>query len=73
MAESNLKEMILDEVIDSANDENFAFEDQSNDQVPSYMLNSYGTFVKAWDFTITILLIYDFLAVPFFLTYPDMY
>jgi hypothetical protein len=31
MAESNLKEMILDEVIDSANDENFAFEDQSND------------------------------------------
>lgn len=37
------------------------------------MLNSYGNFIKAWEFLITILLIYDFHMVPFILTFREFY
>jgi hypothetical protein len=61
--------MIIDEQMDAGNDENFAFEDYNNEQIPSYMFNSYGNFVKVWEFIITGLLIYDFIMVPFIMTF----
>lgn len=65
MAESNLKEMIVDDQDPIMN--------QVEDEIPYYMLDAQGPVMQVWDFVITLLLIYNFIAVPLLLTFRDYY
>ena len=73
MAESNLKEMMIDDIAEEGNGESMQVENANNNQITWYMINSYGTFNKVWEFIITLLIIYDHFAVPVLLVFPDVY
>ena len=71
MAESNLKEMMIDDINENADEEN-----QIIDSVPKlkwYLIDSERTFCKVWDFIITILTIYTSFVTPFLLVFPEVY
>ena len=71
MAESNLKEMMIDDINEDADEEN-----QIIDSVPKlkwYLIDSERTFCKIWDFIITLLTMYTLFITPFLLVFPDEY
>ena len=71
MAESNLKEMMIDDINEDADEEN-----QIIDSVPKlkwYLIDSERTFCKIWDFIITLLTMYTLFVTPFLLVFPDVY
>jgi hypothetical protein len=71
MAESNLKEMMIDDINEDADEEN-----QIIDSVPKlkwYLIDSERTFCKIWDFMITLLTMYTLFIAPFMLVFPDVY
>jgi hypothetical protein len=71
MAESNLKEMMIDDINEDADEEN-----QIIDSVPKlkwYLIDSERTFCKIWDFIITLLTMYTLFITPFLLVFPDVY
>jgi hypothetical protein len=71
MAESNLKEMMIDDINEDADEEN-----QIIDSVPKlkwYLIDSERTFCKIWDFIITILTMYTLFITPFILVFPGVY
>lgn len=71
MAESNLKEMMMDEPEDCLDDES-----QVIDRGPKlkwYLIDSERTFCKIWDFNITLLIMYTVNVTPFLLVFPSVY
>lgn len=71
MAESNLKEMMIDDINEDADEEN-----QIIDSVPKlkwYLIDSDRTFCKIWDFIITLLTMYTLFVSPFLLVFPKVY
>ena len=71
MAESNLKEMMIDDINEDADEEN-----QIIDSVPKlkwYLIDSERTFCKIWDFIITLLTMYTLFITPFLLVFPKVY
>ena len=71
MAESNLKEMMIDDINEDADEEN-----QIIDSVPKlkwYLIDSERTFCKIWDFMITLLTMYTLFIAPFMLVFPGVY
>jgi len=71
MAESNLKEMMIDDINEDADEEN-----QIIDSVPKlkwYLIDSERTFCKIWDFMITLLTMYTLFIAPFMLVFPEVY
>jgi len=72
MAESNLKEMMIDEIPEDVNDSN-QNNNKDKGEIPWYMINTERTFCKVWDFFITLLIIYDLIVVPFVLIFPEVY
>ena len=71
MAESNLKEMMIDDINEDADEEN-----QIIDSVPKlkwYLIDSERTFCKIWDFIITLLTMYTLFVTPFLLVFPRVY
>ena len=73
MAESNLKEMMVDDIAEDGYGDSNVIDNNNLSQIPWYMINSYGNFAKVCDLFITILLIYDHFAVPVILVYNDVY
>ena len=73
MAESNLKEMMVDNIAEDSYGESNMLDTNNQSQITWYMINSYGSFCKVCDLLITILLIYDHFAVPVILVYSDVY
>ena len=71
MAESNLKEMMIDDVNEDANEDNNIVENQ--EKLKWYLIDTERTFCKIWDFLITILTIYNLFVVPIVLVFPDVY
>ncbi len=72
MAESNLKEMMVEDVEEDGLEDHDGSHSVGN-TIPVYMLNSYGTFCNVFNFFITLLLIYDHFAVPILLVFPGVY
>jgi hypothetical protein len=71
MADFNLKEMMIDDINEDANEES-----QVNDQSEKlkwYLIDTEKTFCKFWNFLITILIIYSLFMSPFVLVFSDIY
>ena len=71
MADSNLKEMMIDDINEDANDANLVADSQ--DKIKWYLVDTEKSFCKVWNFMISILIIYELFVVPFVLVFPDIY
>jgi len=71
MADSNLKEMMIDDINEDANDANLVADSQ--DKIKWYLIDTEKSFCKVWNFMISILIIYELFVVPFVLVFPDIY
>ena len=71
MAESNLKEMMIDENNEEAEEEIQSVE--STPKLKWYLIDTNRTFCKLWNFMITILTIYSLVVTPFVLVFPEVY
>jgi hypothetical protein len=71
MAESNLKEMMIDDINEDADEENQIIDSQP--KLKWYLIDTERTFCKVWNFVITMLTIYTLFVSPFILTFKDVY
>ena len=71
MAESNLKEMMIDDINEDADEENQIIDSQP--KLKWYLIDTERTFCKFWNFLITLLTIYNLFVVPVVLVFPDVY
>lgn len=71
MAESNLKEMMIDDINEDADEENQIIDSQP--KLKWYLIDTERTFCKVWNFLITILTIYSMFVAPFVIVFPDVY
>lgn len=70
MAESNLKEMMIDDINDDEHEEN---EITNDDKLAWYLIDTDKTFCKVWNFMITCLIIYSLFVTPYVMVFPDVY
>ena len=71
MAESNLKEMMIDDINEDADDENQIIDSQP--KLKWYLIDTDRTFCKVWNFLITIVTIYTLFVTPFLLVFDEVY
>jgi hypothetical protein len=71
MAESNLKEMMIDDINEDANEDSTINENQP--KLKWYLIDTERTFCKVWNFLITILTIYSMFVAPFVIVFSDVY
>jgi sorbitol-specific phosphotransferase system component IIC len=71
MAESNLKEMMIDDINEDADEENQIIDSQP--KLKWYLIDTERTFCKVWNFIITLLIIYTLFVTPFILTFQQIY
>jgi hypothetical protein len=71
MAESNLKEMMIDDINEDANEDSTVNENQP--KLKWYLIDTERTFCKVWNFLITILTIYSMFVAPFVIVFHDVY
>ena len=70
MAESNLKEMMIDDINDDEHEEN---EITNDDKLAWYLIDTDKTFCKVWNFMITCLIIYSLFVTPYVMVFQDVY
>ena len=71
MAESNLKEMMIDDINEDAEEEN-----QIIDNMPKlqwYLIDTERTFCKVWNFLITWLTIYSLFIAPYIIVFECVF
>lgn len=71
MAESNLKEMMIDDINEEADEEIQSIENQP--KLKWYLIDTERTFCKVWNFMITMLTIYSLFVVPFTMVFKEVY
>lgn len=71
MAESNLKEMMIDDINEEADEEIQSIENQP--KLKWYLIDTERTFCKVWNFMITMITIYSLFVVPFILVFGGVY
>ena len=71
MAERNMKEMMIDDINEDANEDSTVNENQP--KLKWYLIDTERTFCKVWNFLITILTIYSMFVAPFVIVFPDVY
>jgi len=71
MAESNLKEMMIDDINEDANEDSTVNDNQP--KLKWYLIDTERTFCKVWNFLITILTIYSMFVAPFIIVFSDVY
>jgi hypothetical protein len=71
MAESNLKEMMIDDINEDADEENQIIDSQP--KLKWYLIDTERTFCKVWNFVITMLTIYTLFVSPYILTFKHVY
>jgi len=71
MTESNLKEMMIDDINEEAEDETTTTEPQQ--KLKWYLIDKERTFCKVWNMMITLLLIYNLFVAPFVLVFMEVY
>lgn len=72
MAESNLKEMMIDDINEDANEEVQQVE-QNQGKLKWYLIDKERTPCKVWDFIITLILMYNLFVTPFILVFWEQY
>jgi hypothetical protein len=73
MAESNLKEMMIDDINNDENNETSHSNDNQPVKIRWYLIDTERTFCKTWNFLITILTIYNMFVCPFIMVFPEFY
>ena len=73
MAESNLKEMMIDDINNDENNETGHSSENQPVKIRWYLIDTERTFCKTWNFLITILTIYNMFVVPFIMVFPQFY
>ena len=71
MTESNLKEMMIDDINEEAEEETTQTESQP--KLKWYLIDKERTFCKVWNFMITMLIIYNLFVTPFIVVFPTVY
>jgi len=71
MAESNLKEMMIDDINEDADEDNQIIDSQP--KLKWYLIDTERTFCKVWNFLITMLTIYTLFASPYLVVFPHLY
>ena len=71
MTESNLKEMMIDDINEEAEEETTQTEQPQKGKW--YHIDKERTVCKVWNFMITILTIYTLFVTPFVLVFPSIY
>lgn len=71
MAESNLKEMMIDDYYEDDNEDSSAKKD--NSRLEWYLIDTERNFCKVWNFLICWITIYNLIMTPFLMTFPDVY
>jgi len=70
MAESNLKDMMIDDINEDADEENQIVDSQP--KLKWYLIDSERTFCKFWNFLITWVIIYSLFATPVWFAFPHL-
>ena len=71
MAEQNQREMIVEDVADEGDEENQIIDNEP--KLEWYLIDTESNFAKAWNFIITLIVIYNLIVTPFFLVFPGIY
>lgn len=71
MAESNLKEMMIDDINEDADEENQIIDSQP--KLKWYLIDTERTFCKVWNFLITLVTIYTLFVTPFLIVFDKVY
>ena len=71
MTESNLKEMMIDDINEEAEEETTATENQP--KLKWYLIDKEKTFCKVWNFMITIIIIYSLFVTPYIFVFPEVF
>lgn len=71
MAEQNQKEMMIDDNIDEEGED--WLKEQEQKKMPWYMLDAESTFIRFWNFFITLVIIYQLIINPFIQVFPTVY
>ena len=71
MTESNLKEMMIDDINEEAEEETTATENQP--KLKWYLIDKDRTFCKVWNFMITIIIIYSLFVTPYIFVFPEVF
>ena len=71
MTESNLKEMMIDDINEEAEEETTATENQP--KLKWYLIDKERTFCKVWNFMITIIIIYSLFVTPYIFVFPEVF
>jgi len=71
MTESNLKEMMIDDINEEAEEE--ASHTESQPKLKWYLIDRERTFCKVWNFMITMLVIYTLVVSPYVVVFPTVY
>ena len=71
MAESNQKEMMIDDINQDGSETNYIVDNQP--KLEWYLIDTERTFCKAWNFLIVIVTIYNMFVVPYVMVFPDIY
>jgi len=71
MTESNLKEMMIDDINEEAEEETTTSEPQQ--KLQWYLIDRERTFCKVWNLMITMLIIYNLFVAPYILVFKDVY
>lgn len=72
MAESNLKEMMIDDINEDANEEVQQVESNQG-KLKWYLIDKERTPCKVWDFVITLIIMYNLFVTPFILVFSEQY
>ena len=70
MAENKLREMMIDDINEEADEEVRA---QSMPKLRWYMINADGTFCKIWNYIVTAATIVSLTFTPFILVFTNVY
>lgn len=73
MAESNLKEMMIDDINNDESNETNQNNESQTVKIRWYLIDSNKAFCKTWNFLITILTIYNMFVCPFIMVFPEFY
>ena len=71
MTESNLKEMMIDDINDEAEED--TTQNENLPKIAWYLIDKERNFCKVWNFMITILTIYTLFVTPFIVVFPTVY
>lgn len=71
MAESNLKEMMIDDIAEDIDEQSTIIDNKI--KIDWYYIDTDRTFCKLWNSLITCQIIYTLVMAPLILVFPDIY